>query len=71
MRWQHPQILLEKEEEVDPLQDAEDWNTAARPNSNLCVLLFTGLRSCVKVEVAVLGSLSVIVLMVSMGVKQQ
>ena len=25
MRWQHAEILLERVEEVDPLQDAEDW----------------------------------------------
>ena len=33
-------------------------------------IFFTELRSCVKVEVAVLGSSSLIVLMVSVDVKQ-
>ena len=39
--------------------------------TNICLsILFSELRSCVKVEVAVLGSLSLIVLMISVDVKQ-
>ena len=42
------------------------------PNSpcGLCELLVSELRSCVKVEVAVLGSPSLIVLVVTVDVKQ-
>ena len=43
----------------------QSWLRKANP-----VLFFSGLRSCVKVEVAVLGSPSLMVIMVSVDVKQ-
>ena len=42
----------------------------AIPLFGICCLLFSELRSCVKVEVAILGSPTLTVLMVSVNVKQ-